>query len=245
MRYRSTTSIPLSTSTTAPLIPEPPTSTPRYVLDWSVIGALSVANTGGLTDLHAQSFAQSGGPPYREAIPPSGGSMSSPITETREWQDLLAHRSALAPTDLRTLFRREPQRADALHVDAVDLFLDYSKQRLTSETINLLVALAERSGLRAHIDAMFRGDPINVTEHRAALHVALRMPSTDSLIVDGTDVIAESQTVLAKMRVFSDRVRNGVHTGFTGKPIRCRRQHRHRWFRPRTSDGLRRTRRLR
>jgi len=142
------------------------------------------------------------------------------ITETSEWLALAAHFDHLGPVHLRTLFADDPSRGDTLALDVDGLRFDYSKHRLTRQTLTLLVALAERAGLRERIDAMFHGDRINVTEDRSVLHVALRMPEGTSLMVDGTDVVAEVRAVLHKMAAFSDRVRSGEHTGFTGRRIR-------------------------
>jgi glucose-6-phosphate isomerase len=121
---------------------------------------------------------------------------------------------------LRTLFADDPQRGTRLTVEAVGLFLDYSKNRITDETITLLVQLAEECGLRARIDAMFRGDKINVTEKRAVLHVALRAPQGASITVDGENVVPHVHAVLEKMTEFCNRVRSGAWKGYTGKRIR-------------------------
>src|SRR2546430_6447470 len=104
--------------------------------------------------------------------------------------------------------------------EAVGLCLDYSKNRVTDETVKLLLGLAEEIGLRGRIDAMFRGEKINVTEGRAVLHVALRAPKGTSIVVDGKDVVPEVHAVLDRMAAFSDRVRSGAWTGHTGKPIK-------------------------
>ncbi|MGC4053000.1 MAG: hypothetical protein QM757_27060 [Paludibaculum sp.] len=117
---------------------------------------------------------------------------------------------------LRSLFAEDPGRGERLAVEAAGLYLDYSKNRVTGETLNLLVRLAEESGLRARIDAMFRGDKINVTENRAVLHVALRAPRDASILVDGRDVIPEVHAVLDRMAVFADRIRSGAWKGHTG-----------------------------
>jgi glucose-6-phosphate isomerase len=120
---------------------------------------------------------------------------------------------------LRQLFQSEPKRADRMTAEAAGLFLDYSKNRVTTRTLKLLVQLADESRLRERIDAMFRGDKINLTENRAVLHVALRAPKDASIIVDGTNVVPEVHAVLDKMAGFSHRVRSGAWTGHTGKPI--------------------------
>ncbi len=140
------------------------------------------------------------------------------ICDTPEWQALASH--AKGHFDLRALFDRDSSRGERLSVHAGDLYLDYSKNLVTDETLGLLVALAERAGVRDLADAMFRGEHINTTEDRAVLHVALRMPRDTKLIVDGQDVVADVHEVLDRMSVFADRVRSGEWTGFTGKPIR-------------------------
>jgi glucose-6-phosphate isomerase len=142
------------------------------------------------------------------------------ITATPEWQALEAHRAAQQEVHLRDLFREDPGRGERLTVDAADLFLDYSKHLATDETLGLLLALADRAGLRDRIDAMFRGDRINVTEDRAALHVALRAPRGAVIEVDGHNVVPEVHQVLDRMAAFSERVRAGSWTGATGMRIR-------------------------
>ena len=141
------------------------------------------------------------------------------IDETEEWDALTVHHAAVGERHLRELFADDPGRGTALTVNAADLYLDYSKNRLTSQTITLLVALARRAGLRERIEAMFAGEHINTTEDRAVLHTALRMPKHARLVVDGQDVIADVHAVLDRMGDFSDRVRAGTWTGHTGQPI--------------------------
>ncbi len=142
------------------------------------------------------------------------------ITDTAEWKAINAHFESLRAVHLRAMFEADEQRGETLHAEVDGLYLDYSKNRLTSETIGLLVALAEKAGLRERIDAMFRGDKINVTEDRAVLHVALRAPEGEHIEVDGVDVVPEVHAVLDKMGAFAERVRSGQHTGHTGKRIR-------------------------
>ncbi len=142
------------------------------------------------------------------------------ITETAEWRALRDHHQTLRDVHLRDLFADDPSRAATLSLDAVDLHLDYSKHRLTAETVRLLVAVAERAGLRARIDAMFAGEHINVTEDRAVLHVALRAPRSAHIEVDGHDVVPDVHQVLDRMAAFAERVRRGGWTGATGRRIR-------------------------
>jgi glucose-6-phosphate isomerase len=145
---------------------------------------------------------------------------TTPLTERSAWKALQAHHSQMRDVHLRQLFADDPQRAERMTLEAAGLHMDYSKHRATAETIRLLLALAEESGLRAHIDAMFRGDKINSTEHRAVLHVALRAPSGASIKVDGKDVVPEVHTVLDRMSAFAMRIRDGSWQGHTGKRIR-------------------------
>jgi len=145
---------------------------------------------------------------------------SGRLTERPAWKALAAHYRDVRERHLRDLFAADAGRAERLTADALDLHLDYSKNRITDETVRLLVRLAEESGLRARIEAMFRGEKINVTENRAALHVALRAPRGASFFVDGENVVPRVQAVLDKMTDFSDRVRNGSWKGHTGRPIR-------------------------
>jgi glucose-6-phosphate isomerase len=143
------------------------------------------------------------------------------LSETPEWQSLADHHREIANRHLRDLFAEDPSRGEALTASAGDLYLDYSKNRLTAETIGLLVALAERAGLRERTEAMFRGEHINTTEDRAVLHVALRDPRTSGLEVDGEDVRRDVHEVLDRMAAFADRVRGGEWTGHTGERIRA------------------------
>jgi glucose-6-phosphate isomerase len=145
---------------------------------------------------------------------------SARIDQTPEWQALRRHHQELKDTHLRDLFAADPGRGEALTCEAGDLYLDWSKNRVTAETVRLLVALAERAGLRERIAAMFAGERINVTEDRAVLHVALRAPEGSSILVDGHDVVPEVHAVLARMRGFAEEVRSGRWLGHTGRPIR-------------------------
>ncbi len=144
----------------------------------------------------------------------------TPITRTPEWNALMQHRRQIGWTDMRKLFEEDPTRGETMTAEGGDLFLDYSKTMATAETISLLAALAGRAGLRQRIDDMFAGRHINVTEDRAVLHVALRMPAGTTLEVDGHDVVAGVQAVLGRMAAFSDDVRGGAWTGSTGRRIR-------------------------
>jgi glucose-6-phosphate isomerase len=144
----------------------------------------------------------------------------APLTQRPAWGALGAHYQKVRDLPLRTLFADDPERGERLTAEATGLYLDYSKNRVTDETITLLLQLAEQSGLRARIDAMFRGEKINVTEGRAVLHVALRAPKGESILVDGQDVVPAVHAVLDRMAEFSDRVRGGAWTGHTGKRIR-------------------------
>jgi glucose-6-phosphate isomerase len=143
-----------------------------------------------------------------------------PLKERPAWKALEAHYQQIRDVHLRTLFAQNPQRGERFAAEAVGLYYDYSKNRITDETLRLLLQLAEESGLRSRIDAMFRGEKINVTEQRAVLHVALRVPKGESIIVDGEDVVPQVHAVLEKMAEFSNRVRSGEWKGYTGKRIR-------------------------
>jgi glucose-6-phosphate isomerase len=142
------------------------------------------------------------------------------IDQTPEWEALARHHAQLEDTHLRELFAADPARGETMTCEAGDLYLDYSKQRVTAETLGLLVALAERAGLRRRIDAMFAGQKLNVTEDRAVLHVALRAPQGSSIEVDGHDVVPDVHEVLSRMRAFADEVRSGRWLGHTGRPVR-------------------------
>ncbi|MGA4988362.1 glucose-6-phosphate isomerase [Nonomuraea bangladeshensis] len=145
--------------------------------------------------------------------------MDGDITQSQEWAALGKHQEELAGRHLRELFAEDPGRAERMTVTAGDLYLDYAKHRATGRTVELLAALAERAGLRDRIEAMFGGEHINVSEDRAVLHVALRMPREAELVVDGQDVPADVHAVLDRMSAFADRVRGKEWKGATGKPI--------------------------
>ena len=142
------------------------------------------------------------------------------VTERSAWKALVAHYQKIRDLHLRKLFADDPARGERMTVEAVGLYLDYSKNRVTDETLKLLVQLADESGLRERIDAMFRGEKINITENRAVLHVALRAPKGASIVVDGENVVPQVHAVLDKMADFSNRVRSGAWKGYTGKRIR-------------------------
>jgi glucose-6-phosphate isomerase len=143
-----------------------------------------------------------------------------PLTNRTAWRTLQTHYQQIREVHLRNLFADDPQRGERMTADAAGIFLDYSKNRITDETLRLLMNVAEESGLRARIDAMFRGDKINVTEKRAVLHVALRAPQGTSILVDGENVVPQVHAVLEQMADFSNRVRSGEWKGHTGKRIR-------------------------
>jgi glucose-6-phosphate isomerase len=144
----------------------------------------------------------------------------TPLRQRKAWQELERHHQQIAGSHLRELFAADPERGERLTASAEGLYLDYSKNRVTDETMALLVELARECGMPEHRDAMFAGEHINVSEDRAVLHVALRMPRDASLVVDGADVVAQVHEVLDRMRVFAERIRSGEWKGFTGKPIR-------------------------
>jgi glucose-6-phosphate isomerase len=143
-----------------------------------------------------------------------------PLTQRRSWSALQTHYQKVRGLHLRNLFADDPRRGERMTAEAAGVFLDYSKNRITDETIKLLIQLAEESGLRARIDAMFRGEKINVTEKRAVLHVALRAPTGSSIVVDGENVVPQVHAVLGKMSDFCNRIRSGEWKGHTAKPIR-------------------------
>lgn len=151
---------------------------------------------------------------------PGGENRAAPLTMLVAWQALAAHYPKVRELHLRQLFADDPTRGERMTVEAVGIYFDYSKHRITDETLGLLLQLAQESGLRARIDAMFRGEKINLTEKRAVLHVALRAPKGQSILVDGEDVVPQVHAVLDRMADFSEQVRSGAWKGYTGKPIR-------------------------
>jgi len=144
----------------------------------------------------------------------------APLSIAPAWQELKSHYAKIRERHLRQLFAENPQRAEQMTAEGVGITFDYSKHRITEETVRLLLQLAEASGLRSRIDAMFRGEKINVTEKRAVLHIALRAPKEQSIVVDGENVVPKVHAVLDKMAGFSTRIRRGDWKGHTGKPIR-------------------------
>lgn len=144
----------------------------------------------------------------------------SNLTESPAWKSLQAHYDKIKDTCLRRMFADDPDRARAFTIESLGIYFDYSKNRITSETLRLLIALANECGLRKRIDAMFAGEKINTTENRAVLHVALRAPRDGSILVDGHNVVPDVHEVLNRMSVFCDRIRSGEWRGYTGKTIR-------------------------
>jgi glucose-6-phosphate isomerase len=143
-----------------------------------------------------------------------------PLTKRKAWSALRAHHKTVQSVHLRKLFADNPKRAEKFSLEALGIYFDYSKNRITDKTVTLLLQLARESGLREHIDAMFRGDKINITENRAVLHVALRAPKDQTILVDGKNVVPEVHAVLDKMTAFCNRVRSGEWKGHTGKRVR-------------------------
>ncbi|HVA50810.1 MAG TPA: glucose-6-phosphate isomerase [Pirellulales bacterium] len=146
--------------------------------------------------------------------------IAQPLTRRPAWTALQAHYQQIRDMHLRQLFAGDPRRGETFTLEAEGVYLDYSKNRVTSETLKLLVRLAEESGVRERIDAMFRGEKINVTENRAVLHVALRAPKDANIVVDGENVVPQVHAVLDKMARFCDQIRSGAWKGHTGKRIR-------------------------
>src|SRR5271155_1040722 len=145
---------------------------------------------------------------------------TEPLTERPAWKALKAHYDGIRDMHLRKLFADDPKRGEQMTAAAAGIYLDYSKNRITAETLKLLLDLAEAVGLRARIDAMFRGEKINVSEQRAVLHVALRAPKGASILVDGENVVPQVHAVLDRMAAFADRVRGGEGEGHNGESNR-------------------------
>ena len=143
-----------------------------------------------------------------------------PLTSRPAWKALQQHAETIRPQQLRDLFKSDSERGTRFTAQAGGIFLDYSKNRITGETLKLLIQLAEQSGLKSHTEAMFTGQKINTTENRAVLHIALRAPKSESIKVDGEDVVPEVHKVLDKMSSFADRIRSGEWKGHTGKRIK-------------------------
>src|SRR3984957_11524638 len=143
-----------------------------------------------------------------------------PLKRRAAWKKLQAHFKAIGSRHLRELFAEDPARGSQLTLEAAGSYLDYSKNRITRDTLGLLVQLAEESGLRERIDAMFAGEPINISEHRSVLHVALRAPADESIKVGGQNVVPAVHAVLDKMGAFASKVRSGAWLGFTNRPIK-------------------------
>jgi len=149
--------------------------------------------------------------------------MTTPVkdlTQLPAWKALEAHAAEIAKTNLRELFNADSTRGERLTAEAAGIFLDYSKHRITDETLKLFSELIDQAGVAAHRDAMFRGEKINITENRAVLHVALRAPKTESIFFDGVDVVPEVHAVLDKMAAFAEQIRSGAWLGYTEKPIK-------------------------
>jgi glucose-6-phosphate isomerase len=156
----------------------------------------------------------------KTARKPAAKSAAKSVTQRPAWKALAAHHKKIKDVHLKELFAQDPRRGERFTLEAEGLYLDYSKHRITDQTLQLLLNLANESSLRERIDAMFRGDKINITEDRAVLHVALRAPRNEVIEVDGVNVVPEVHAVLDKMADFADRVRNGEWKGHTGKRIR-------------------------
>src|SRR5712675_1288860 len=154
------------------------------------------------------------------ATPNAKPQVLEPLTKRKTWKALQTHYDKVRGLHLRKLFADDSKRGERMTAEAVGLFLDYSKNRITDETLKLLIELGEESGLKSRIDAMFRGEKINTTEKRAVLHVALRAPKDATILLDGKNVVPEVHAVLDQMAAFSNRVRSGEWKGHTGKRIR-------------------------
>ena len=160
------------------------------------------------------------------------------LTDYPSWTTLVAHHDKVRDVHLRRLFADDPKRGERMTIDAVGVYLDYSKNRITDETLALLLELANESGLAGRIEAMFRGDKINISEERAVLHVALRAPPSTAILVDGEDVMPDIRAVLGRMADFADRVRSGAWQGHTGQADAQHREYWHRRLRSRPGHGV-------
>jgi len=156
----------------------------------------------------------------KKAAKASKTKKAAPVNKLKSWKTLVAHHKKARGWHLRDLFAKDAKRGERMTAEALGILLDYSKNRISYDTIKLLVKLAEESGLRQRIDAMFRGEKINITENRAVLHVALRAPKGASIVVDNENVVPQVHAVLDKMSAFADRVRSGAWKGHTGKRIK-------------------------
>ena len=145
---------------------------------------------------------------------------STPLKQLPAWKALEQHAAAMSATTLHQLFADDPTRGERFTAEATGIFLDYSKHRVNGDTLKLFFQLAEESGLAARRNAMFSGEKINITEKRAVLHVALRAPKGESILVDGKDVVPEVHEVLDKMAAFAESIRSGKWLGYTEKPIK-------------------------
>jgi glucose-6-phosphate isomerase len=145
---------------------------------------------------------------------------SSTLTQRPAWKALAGHHQRIRDVHLRQLFADDPRRGEHLRAEACGIYLDYSKNRISDETVRLLLRLAEECSLERRMEAMFRGEPINATEKRAVLHSALRAPASEKIVVEGSDVVPEVHAVLERMAAFAQRVRSGAWQGHTGKRIR-------------------------
>src|SRR5271170_7078861 len=143
-----------------------------------------------------------------------------PLTQRAAWKSLAAHSQQIKKLHLRKLFAEDAKRGERFTAEAAGLFLDYSKNRITDETLKLLLKLADESGLKPRIKAMFSGEKINITENRAVLHTALRAPKDAKILVDGKNVVPEVHAVLDKMADFAEQIRSGSWLGYTERPIR-------------------------
>ena len=165
-------------------------------------------------------------------------SKNKQLTGKQAWKALIAHHASGIP-HFRDLFTNDPKRGEKMTAEAKGLFLDYSKNRITDETFRLLLRLATESGLKERIEAMFRGEKINITENRAVLHVALRAPADESIIVDGVNVVPQVHDILDKMTGFADRIKSGSWKGLQWQMHKKYHQYWNWRIRPWSCNGLR------